>query len=63
MEMHKISLGHAIETSSVYPFPALWQTLALISMRQYLWTERSAPIGAMSKANTQKISPLQGVLL
>ena len=52
MEIHKISLSHAIETSSVYPFPALWQTLALFSMRQHLWTERFASIDAMLKANT-----------
>ena len=56
METHKISIGHAIEISSVYPFPDLWQTLALISMRQHLWTERFAPIGTMLKANTQKIT-------
>ena len=56
--MHKISLNHAIETSSVYPFLALWQTLALISMRQLLWAERFAPIGTMLKANTQKITLL-----
>ena len=48
MEMHKISLSH-VETSSVYPFPALCQTLALILMRQHFWTERFAPIGAMLK--------------
>ena len=63
MEMHKISLSHAIETSSVYPFPALWQTLALYSMRQHLWTERSAPTDAMLKADTQKCTLFQSVLL
>ena len=61
--MHKISLSHAIETSSVYPFPASWQTLALTSMRQHLWTERFAPIDGMLKADTQKITPFQSVLL
>ena len=61
--MHKISLSHAIETSSVYPFPALWKTLALFSMRQHLWTERFAPIDAMLNADTQKITPFQSVPL
>ena len=55
--MHKISLSHAIETSSVYHFPALWQTLALFSMRQHIWAERIAFIDATLKADTQKITP------
>ena len=63
MEMHKISLSDDIQTSSVDPFPASWHTLALFSMRQHLWTERFASIGAMLKANTQKITPFQSVLL
>ena len=63
IKMHKISLSHATETSSVYPFPALWQTLALFSMRQHHWTERLASIDAMINADTQKIAPFQSVLL
>ena len=55
--MHKISLSHAIETSSVYPFLAFWQTLAFFSMRQHLWTEKFPPIDAMLKDDTQKITP------
>ena len=56
-EMHKISLGHYVEKTSVYPFPALWQTLTLSSMKQQLMTEESVPIDIMLKANTQKITP------
>ena len=63
MEMHEISLGYYVETMSVYPFPALWQTLTLSSMKQHLRTEESVPIDTMLKTNTQKIIPFQGVLL
>ena len=56
-EMHKISLGYYVETMSVYPFPALWQTFPLSSMKQHLRTEESVPKDAMLKANTQKITP------
>ena len=61
--MHKISLSYNAETSSVYPFPVLWQTLVLFSMRQHLWTERSVPIDTMLKGNTQKITSLPSILL
>ena len=61
--MHEISLGYYVETMSVYPYPALWQTLTLSSMKQRLRTEESVPIDVMLKANTQKITPFQGVLL
>ena len=56
METHKISLSYYVGTMSVYPFPALWQTLTLSSMKQHLMTEESVPIDAMLKANTQKIT-------
>ena len=56
MKMHKISLGYYVETISVYPFQALWQTLTLSSMKHHLRTEESVPIDAMLKANSQKIT-------
>ena len=43
METHKISLSCNIETMFVHLFPALWQVLALNSMRQNLWTENFFP--------------------
>ena len=55
-ETHKISLSHNVETMSVHTFPALWQILALSSMKQHLRTEESVPIDTVLKAKTQKIA-------
>ena len=62
-ETYKSSLSHNVETMSVHPFPTLWQTVTLGSMKQHLRTEKSVPIDTMLKARTQKITLLPRVLI
>ena len=52
--MHEVSLSCDVETSFVHPLPALWQTLTCNSMRQHLWTEKSAPIDTILKLILRK---------
>ena len=60
MDTHEISLSHNVETMSVHPFPALWQTLTLDSMKQHLMTEKSVPIDTILKAKPKRSPHSQG---
>ena len=61
MEMHKVSLSYDVEISSVHCLPALWQTLTLNSMRQHLWTEKSAPIDTILQLLIRKLPCFEGI--